>query len=224
MPRACDSAATAGDGRFARSIASLRSMAAAASGPSSPPSALIRLPLPAPHLPAGRHVTVMAAAQLQPAPLALCGVELLGALDLPPSQHMTQQLPLAASPKQLQPYFALPVDGDSGSCLQAPASAVGADTSSSSSSSNSGSSSASSSLGTAKPSWQLQLDGSYPLLAVQLLATPQTNGSPGGQFAGRRWRPCCRVDRQWRRSTCSAGAACASACCVCASGGLCTAV
>ncbi|KAI3431500.1 hypothetical protein D9Q98_004551 [Chlorella vulgaris] len=140
------------------------------------PGRLVEIPCAAGYL-QGRHVTVMAAAQLQPAPLALCGVELLGALDLPPSQHMTQQLPLAASSKQLQPYFALPVDGDSGSCLQAPASAVGADTSSSSSSSNSGSSSASSSLGTAKPSWQLQLDGSYPLLAVQLLATPQTNGS-----------------------------------------------
>ena len=102
----------------------------------------------------------------RPAALSLCGVQPLGAVELSLSQLMrlvpagsgvsssssnssgggtsgatrTAQL---VSPPSLLPYFTLPLDGSADTCLQAPAAATNA-------------------------SWQLQLVGSYPVLAVRL--------------------------------------------------------
>lgn len=124
---------------------------------------LVRVPGPcltAPHRPspppAGRYVTVTATGPLGTA-LSLCSVQLLGAEDLPLSQHMRPRrkaqprqdgaAALLVTPAALQPGATLPVDGSSGSCLQAPAGGGG------------------------RASWQLNLDGSYPVLAVRLTAT-----------------------------------------------------
>ena len=112
---------------------------------------------------AGRYVTVTATGPLGAA-LSLCNVQLLGAEDLPLSQHMRPRrkgqpqqggaAALLVAPPALQPGATLPIDGSSGSCLQAPAGGGGS------------------------ASWQLNLDGSYPLLAVCLMATA-TAGSAG---------------------------------------------
>ncbi|PSC67178.1 ATP-dependent Clp protease adaptor containing [Micractinium conductrix] len=98
----------------------------------------------------GRHVTVVSTAQA-PA-LSLCDVQLLGAEELQLSHHMQQPQRLLLPPDQ-QASFTLPIDGNAGSCVTAPVGAGG------------------------DASWQLQLDGSYPLLAVQLAAAPAGNGS-----------------------------------------------
>ena len=109
---------------------------------------------------------MVAAPQAQPAPLSLCGVQLLGAVQLAPSQHMQQLAEQLVVPASLAPNFTLPIDGDSGSCLQAPPAAV-----------TSNGSSNSSSNGSSSSRWQLQLDGSYPLLALQMEASAASNGS-----------------------------------------------
>lgn len=117
--------------------------------------------------PAGRYVTLTATAPLGTA-LSLCNVQLLGGEELPLSQHMLLHRKqtrrkgsgtaaggasdgpgaLRVVPASLLPNASLPIDGDAGSCLLAAA----------------GSSSST--------SWQLQLDGSYSVLALRLAATP----------------------------------------------------
>lgn len=118
---------------------------------------------------AGRYITVMASAPLGTV-LSLCNLQLLGGDDLPLSQHMLPQRKprqnkgsrtaagasdgsgaLRVSTASLQPFAALPIDGDSSSCLLAPA----------------GSSNGSSNGATR---WQLVLDGTYSVLAVRLVA------------------------------------------------------
>ena len=79
-------------------------------------------------------------------------MQLLGAEELQLSHHMQQPQRLLLPPDQ-QASFTLPIDGNAGSCVTAPVGAGG------------------------DASWQLQLDGSYPLLAVQLAAAPAGNGS-----------------------------------------------
>lgn len=112
------------------------------------------LPHPPAHShPAGRYITVVAAALPGPAPLSLCGVQLLGAVELLPGQYAAAASAQQVQPPELRPLFALPVDGDAGSCLEAPVSGGSA--------------------GTAR--WQLQLDGTYPLLAVALAASPASS-------------------------------------------------
>jgi len=121
---------------------------------------------------------VVAAAQRRsPAALSLCGVQLLGAWELPLSEHMLQALEQpggqaqpqpVVSPQGLRPFFTLPIDGDGSTCLQAPAAA------------GSGA------------MWELQLDGSYPLLAVQMVvagaagtAGAAANGTSSGGSGSR---------------------------------------
>ena len=112
---------------------------------------------------AGRYITVVAAPQAQPTPLSLCGVQLLGAAQLAPSQHMLHPAAQLVIPPSLRPNFTLPIDGDSATCLEAPAAA--------------GNGSSNSSSGGGSSSWQLQLEGTYPLLAIQLEASAAANGS-----------------------------------------------
>jgi hypothetical protein len=107
----------------------------------------------------------VAAPQAQAAPLSLCGVQLLGAAQLEPSQHMQQLAEQLVVPASLAPDFTLPIDGTSASCLEAPTAAAGGNGSSNSSSKGTNS------------RWQLQLDGSYQLLALQLEASAAANGS-----------------------------------------------
>lgn len=111
---------------------------------------------------AGRYITVVAAGQARPAPLSLCGVEVLGAVELAPGPHMARPAALLVSPPALQPHFTLPINGDSSSCLEVPAA---------------GANSTSGTDGGTGSSWQLQLDGSYPLLAVRVQAAAAPNAS-----------------------------------------------
>lgn len=91
-------------------------------------------------------------------------MQLLGAAELAPAQHMAaaaEAAPLSVSPAALQAEATLPINGDRRSCLEAPAVAA-ADGSA---------------------SWQLRLDGSYPLLAVRLQAAAAA-GPPSSSRLG----------------------------------------
>jgi hypothetical protein len=125
----------------------------------------------------GRYITVTASAPLGTT-LSLCNVQLLGGEELPLSQHMQPQRKqqrrkgsgaaaggtstgtgaLRVAPASLQPNATLPIGGDSGSCLLVPA--------------INGSSNSTS-------SWQLQLDGTYSVLAVRLAAAAAAAGPAG---------------------------------------------
>lgn len=115
-------------------------------------------------------MTVVAAGQGRNSSLSLCGVQLLGADELLLSQRMQQpaaagepSVALQVHPPALQAQAATPIDGNAASCLEAPAGAA------------------------ASSSWQLRLDGSFPVQAVRLVATPalaqaakQGGGAAGG--------------------------------------------
>lgn len=117
--------------------------------------------------------------------LSLCNLQLLGGDDLPLSQHMLPQRKprqhkgsrtaaaasdgsgaLRVSPASLQPVATLPINGNSSSCLLAPAGSSNGN---------------SSSNGTA--SWQLHLDGTYSVLAVRLAATAAGSVGNGSRAA-----------------------------------------
>ena len=99
------------------------------------------------------------------AALSLCGVQLLGAAELALSQHMLSQAvaaadglsaALQATPAALRPDATSPIDGDSRSCLAATTAA------------------------NISTSWQLRLDGSYPVLGVRVTATPPAAAAAAG--------------------------------------------
>ncbi len=127
---------------------------------------------------AGRYITVTATAPLGTA-LSLCNVQLLGGEELPLSQHMLPHRKpqhskgsgaaagatsdrtgaIRVAPQSLLPVATLPIDGDSSSCLVAEA-------------------------GSGSTSWQLQLDGTYSVVAVRLAATAAAAGRAGNSSQG----------------------------------------